>query len=248
VKPHPHTRPFRCTRAVGFVLIEVMTAVLIVSTVVGTLASAAHEALIGTARTRDKAATASAENLESAGTVAWAWGPQLQGATWGAGPVLRVRGGVGAAEDSKVGVWVAGWALGEWELTGAAQLDLGPELWSGLAHEELVIRARVKGGEWGPPWRSVVPDVYGNTGAQATGVAKNSTNGLGYETAGTVAHMRSYCLPLLTACWADLPVLRSLQGVAFELTPHGSGICLLESYGRLQCWLGSSGRRFDVYF
>ena len=106
----------------------------------------------------------------------WEWGPRVIAAWWRPGPVLHVRvsGTAGQAlTDAQVGLWADGWLVAEEAITinqtgvsaMANDVQIGPEFWTGMAESELVIRARVTGGAWGPPWRLAVPGAGGGTPA-----------------------------------------------------------------------------------
>jgi prepilin-type N-terminal cleavage/methylation domain-containing protein len=234
----------------GLTMVEVMVAIVILGIAIGTLAGSAQRALSATVKNREKAADPLEGDAALVDTTPWAWGPTIERATWAAGPVLSIRSGSGMGVGGVVGVWTDGWLVGDWRLSAGMELCLGPERWGwgDRAGEELVVRARAGNGAWGPPWRSVVPDSYGNGTPEAIGAPTESENVLEYGDAGSVAHLRSCSNASLLASWTNEPVLRSLEGLVLVLSAQAPGVCRLESYGRCQAWVGSAGRGLDVYF
>ena len=235
-------------RQQGFILIEVMVATVLLTTLLGALAAATQTAWDGALSFRDRAASLSKSSSDELSSAAWEWGERVEAAHWRAGPELNVIAGAGGSRQVMVGVWAAGWLLGEWGVDSQGLLRLGVAVWQGNAGEELVIRARADGGVWGPPWRTVVPDAYGFSGIEAEAhISAGPVDGSS-QNAVDVAHLPSSCSPILLASWSDAAVLADSDGVAFVLTGHTLGVCRLEFDGRVQTWCGDEGRNIDVYF
>jgi prepilin-type N-terminal cleavage/methylation domain-containing protein len=230
----------------GFVLMEVMVAIVVLATLLTSLATGVQTALDASVALRDKAARLSAEGSHGPSSEAWEWGPMIQRAEWSAGPELSVRLGTGVGAAGTVGAWASGWLVGEWEVSAGEVLRLGPSTWYGVVGKELVIRSRSSSEGWGPPWRSLVPAGSGTNENSAT--ARESPSALGFGEANIAIHGGSWNSPLLHASWADAPVSDSLCGVVFVPSACTAGVCRLESGGRMQWWLNCEGRRLDVYF
>ncbi len=239
--------------AAGSILLEVMMATLLVSLLVVPLATS-FAGMVGEARTvRQRAEGDPAGPAASQSAEAWEWGPRVIAGWWRPGPVLhlRVSGAAGAnSADAEVGLWAEGWLVGQeaiiWSAeTGAAannDLQLGPELWTGLAERELVIRARTAGGVWGPPWRLAVPEPGASTpvlGAALSASPQDPT---------VVVHRPGTGTSSLTATWSPADLTSPPFGLLFSLTPavEGWGGATLD--GRTQWWPMEEGRSVDLYF
>jgi hypothetical protein len=232
----------------GFILVEVMVAVVLLATLLTSLATGAQRALDAAVKLRDKAAALSTGAARYPSNTPWQWGAMIERTSWSPGPELTVRMGVGAGVEAIVGIWRDGWLLGEWDVSGGEDFRLGAATWGGASGRELVVRARVARGGWGPPWRSIIPESSGEVSVGTASGTSDLTPAIGFDDPMTVAHTRSYSLPVFRGSWAESPVFRDVQGVVFVLSAFGPGSCWLECDGRSQSWANGEGRILDVYF
>jgi hypothetical protein len=232
----------------GFILVEVMVAIVLLALLLTSLVTGAQRALDAAVALRDRAARISSGDPTSQDIEAWEWGPMIERANWGAGPQLSVCLGAGVGAGVTVGMWTDGWLLGEWEVSGGEVLRLGAATWYGSAGRELVIRGRADDGGWGPPWRSLVPESNGEANIANSALAVGGVSEVGFERTAIAIHVRSWSSPLLSASWTDSTVSNSAQGVVFVPPACTPGICRVESDGRMQDWVNCDGRKIDVYF
>jgi len=236
--------PFSVSR--GFIMLEVMAAVALLGLVLGVLTTSLSGLLAGSRELReDLAEAATSLALDSEGD-AWSWGPQVIDGRWGPGPVLYLQTGpwekAQPAGDVILGLWVDGWAIGEHVLDTARGnvVRVDAPSWQGRAGGELVVRVRAGQGVWGPPWRTVVPNVEGGAvaidpvraGETPAGVA---VHGVGL---GTLA-------PQLAV--GGMPVSPMSLGAPTVFTHGTSGLWESRLEGRVQSWWGEEGRQIDVY-
>lgn len=236
----------------GFVILEVLVAVVLVGLVVASL-GAAFAASVEQARTARRLAGAESEAAGSDARTAWEWGPRVIGAWWRPGPVLHVR--ISAVADgsealSHVGLWADGWLIEEKIVgsdgvdeagaTGEVQVDT--QTWSGLTDHELMIRVREGDGVWGPPWRLAVAGPAG--GDPALG------SPLGAPASGptVVAHRPGTGSSSLMTSWSAGGLASPPFGVLFALDPAVSGWGGATLDGRSQWWWMEGGRSVDLYF
>jgi hypothetical protein len=152
----------------GWVLLEVLAAVALLAILVGPLVTGVIAILERGADTERQADGVSASHPEGADV--WVWGDRALEAVWSPGPVLRVEvAATDVVSDAVVGFWAEGWLIGEVSPTESGEATLGGSTWVGRAGQELVIRVRRADGPWGPPWRTLVPDVTGAAVAPAGG-------------------------------------------------------------------------------
>jgi prepilin-type N-terminal cleavage/methylation domain-containing protein len=232
----------------GFVLLEVMVAIVMLGTLLGALATEAQRAVDTTVRLREMAAGLSKLNAGELELDAWDWGSRITGATWEGGRILKVFGVKHGEVESKVGVWCEGWCLGEWRQPPAEPLALGPAIWDGHTGDEVIVRARVAEGGWGPPWRTVVPNAYGHDSLECAGAAPDPAEPPSYESVQTAVHLLCQCTLLPKVSWSVSPVAANESGITVVLSEHGLGLCRISQGEREQCWVASKGRRLDVYF
>jgi hypothetical protein len=232
----------------GFILVEVMVAIMIFALVLVPLATSLQRALSAGLALRGKASAFSQEASGDGCAEAWTWGPMVKGVAWRPGPELHIRVRAFGSTELVVGVWAGGWLLGEWAMAGECSLRVPSLSWSEVEGEELAVRVRDIHGTWGPPWRSIVPNEYcNNVGQPAAAEAQADLVGIAIE-GRTVAHVRSYAAPLLRASWRDPAVTETVLGLAYLLPVCGPGYCELNAYGETQAWVAFKNRMIDVYF
>jgi hypothetical protein len=242
-----------CGGSAGSILLEVMMATLLVGVLVVPLATS-FAGVVGEARTvRQRAEGNPAGRAPSQSAEGWEWGPRVIAGWWRPGPALhlRVSGATGdSSADVEVGLWANGWLLAHESvvLSGRSgppatnDLQLGPELWTGLADSELVVRVRTVTGAWGPPWRLVVPEP--GAGTPAPGAALPAPP----QGPSVIVHRPVIGTSSLTATWNPADLASPPFGLLFSLSPaiEGWGGATLD--GRTQWWLMEEGRSVDLYF
>ncbi len=238
----------RCTARPGaFVLLEVMVAIALLGAVLGGLVHGVQIARDAASSVREKSSTLSGQSLAGPSLGARTWGHRVETASWATGPELTVRAGSGVGLGGTLGAWAGGWLLGEWEISDGGSARLGPSVWAGLEGRPLIVRVRSRQGAWGPPWRTLVPGGEGGALASSA-VTTLQSDPLGFLAAAVAVHTQAKSAPTFVASWAATPVDAELDGLVYLLTSSTAGVCVLESDGRLQSWLGQTERRLDVYF
>lgn len=237
----------------GSILLEVMVATLLVGLLVVPLATS-FAGMVGEARAvRQRAEGDPAEHAASQSAEGWEWGSRVIAGWWRPGPVLHLTMSGAAGEISasaEVGLWADGWLLaqeavvlsGESGPPATNELQMGPELLTGLADRELVVRVRTVGGAWGPPWRLAVPEP--GAGTRALGVALTASS----QGPTVVVHRPGAGTSSLTVTWSTADLICPPFGLLFSLAPavEGWGGATLD--GRSQWWLMEEGRSVDLYF
>ncbi|MGI5939528.1 MAG: type II secretion system protein [Thermoleophilia bacterium] len=227
----------------GWILLEVMVAVMIAGILLGPLATAVMSAVGQAAHVRRQADGLVAHSLDTESMDAWIWGGQVIAGEWSAGPALevRVRFPSGAGDPSMVGVWVDGWFRGEWPVDPSGVLTIEATTWSAGEGSEVVLRVRAPGASWGPPWRSLVPGFDGRP------VAASSTGTPESGSAKTVIHPPAVGNPALEISWEGA---RSIPALLLPLVFEGPGAGPVSASieGSAQTWLMENRRALDVYF
>jgi len=145
----------------GFVLMEVLGAVVLFAMLIGPLTTCLLASVDRVVKVCERAADLSSITAESASRLAWSWGPMVTSLRWTSGPCAVADIAGLTTSEGVIGLWVDGWFLGEWSLNGDGPFGLPAATWSGLEGRELVARVRPIDGSWGPPWRStVLPEGY----------------------------------------------------------------------------------------
>jgi hypothetical protein len=236
------------TGASGSILIEVVVAVLLAGVLVGELAPTLSASL---ERAAGVDVQASSIGTETAATSRdpWDWAPSVSSSWWEAGPVLRVGFRQRDRADEQVaGLWADGWFLGEHALDADAGLRLEGATWEGMQGRELVLRVRESDGEWGPPWRTVVPDVYGDIGGpKATPLPAAEEGGI-LSGQTTAVHLPWLATAVLQSSWAVRPDEAVGLGSPVFVIPSTAGLRDIALSGRIQTWLKEAGRVVDLYF
>jgi hypothetical protein len=238
----------RVGRTRGFVLLDVMVAIVLLGILLGVLATGAQSACRVAVGLRDRAVPLSTTSSGDSSLGAWTWGEGIRQAAWGSARVLTIYAGTQSASQATVGVWCDGWPLGEWQASMKEPLALGPAVWDGRNGQEVVIRARAGNEGWGPPWRMVVPDQYGDDAVGLAQPVDEPIPALGYDGAQSAVHLPCQSTSLPGASWTGSPITCNLAGVTVLLSSNGEGLCRVGMGARIQSWLGWSGRRLDVYF
>lgn len=232
----------------GFILIEIMVALVLAAVILTSLANDAQRARDAAARVRSRATVLPEIATPHDAAAAWEWGPSIAQASWGAGPTLSVVTRWTAAKGMVIGIWISGWPVAEWPVDSGRCLHVGPAVWSGSANEEITIRARADKGGWGPPWRSVVPDAYGNECAAVAAPASGTSAARGFDDAPVVTHLPCSSCPIVLGAWSGVPLSESFLGLVFPGPVLGKGLGGIECGEEVQNWWASQGRRLDVYF
>jgi prepilin-type N-terminal cleavage/methylation domain-containing protein len=144
----------------GFVLIEVLAAVVLLGVLLVPLSTAVQSAVGRAAAIREQASRLAAEQVQAGEREAWEWGPRVASGWWTAGPVLHLELAVPLGAGCFVGLWADGWFVGRVSPDGDGRVRVDPQAWSGLTGQELVVRVGRPGDPWGPPWRLLIPDMY----------------------------------------------------------------------------------------
>jgi hypothetical protein len=233
----------------------VVIATLLVGLLVGPLATA-FAGTVGTARSVRERAARFGEGATVVDTGAWEWGARVTSAWWRPGPVLHLRlAGAGDTGNTQVqlGMWADGWLVAEQSVTpgpasaegtggAAAEVQFGPGLWSGLTEQDLMIRARIGDGPWGPPWRLVIPGPAGEAPAPGATITDPTTS------RGVVVHRPGVGSTSLTASWSAPPLIPPPFGLVFALVPTVEGWCGMTLDARSQWLRIEEGRNVDVYY
>jgi hypothetical protein len=234
-------------------MLEVLVATLLVGLLVVPLATALA-GTVGEARNiRQRVGANPATPTASEASEGWEWGPQVIAASWRPGPLLQLRftgAAGGTPEDAEVGLWADGWLIAEQAIPPSApgepaatsDTQLGPEVWTGLAGGELVVRVRMGGGVWGPPWHLAVPGSEGGTPALGVPLSVPS------EGPAAVVHRPGNGTSSLSVSWSAIALDSPPFGLLFPVSAavEGWGGATLD--GRSQWWWMESGRSVDLYF
>lgn len=232
----------------GSVLVEVMVALVVAALLLVPLAEAVGSALSRSERVRDQVrAEEEARAAASTWLGAWTWGPQVVDGCWGAGPVLDVRVAIGDGE-AIVGLWVDGWFCGERVPDGDLCLSVGASEWRDRAGAELVVRVREAEDVWGPPWRSLVPDITGRVPGPDSAVATEASLCGAGSVAESLAHVPSAANPAVQISWSDGDIQADANGWPLRLPECTAGLCTISLEGRSQSWRKEAGRVLDIYF
>jgi hypothetical protein len=238
----------------GWILVEILVALVLLAIVLGPLVDGLATAMDRAAAIRGHAEGDSSGRLDSgkeasSGALdAWNWGPRVTSAVWHPGPSLEILTREDVERPQIVGAWLDGWFRGEESPDQAGIVTLRASSLAGCCGRELVVRVRQEGGEWGPPWRSLVPDSYArlpSTTATADGVL--AANG-GETEAYTVVHAPERANPGVRT--SDGTVRMLLDALAFPvfLPPVTVGAHHAEVGKDQQSWLMEAGRALDLYF
>lgn len=227
----------------GFLLLEVLIALLLLALLLGPLVNGVLATTRRFGALKQSAAEDSTDADESA-LVTWSWGPGLTQAVWRPGPELVLQTSHFAGEtDCKVGLWIGGWFVQEYDVGTTGLLSLGAATWCARSGEEVVIRSRMLGSTWGPPWRTEVPSVDGVvvvTAPAASAAPEGAACWALHEPSATSAR------PLLSWSDANGGTLNIPAPFVSGLPPAGVRQASLDSLS--QIWTQEEGRELDVYY
>ncbi|OFV80587.1 MAG: hypothetical protein A2W26_07620 [Acidobacteria bacterium RBG_16_64_8] len=139
-------------------------------------------------------------------------------------------------------MWVDGWFLGEESPDSQGVVRMGAAVWSTHTGDELVVRARLLGGPWGPPWRSLIP---GAEGQLALSGSAEMPGGAEHQVIG---HAPAAGHAQLEASWGPSPFEVGPLGTPFVLWTSFSGPAAVNLDDSSQRWFMEAGRDLDVYF
>lgn len=222
----------------GWVMIEVLVALLLCGILVGGLADCLSSAARLVDRVQAKALAV--DDSGSGDDDAWNWGPRIVRAAWVSGPTLNVDVAAPADGGPVVGVWCDGWQQVQQQLGSSRSVQFQSATWSAWQGAEATVRVRQADGEWGPPWRTIVPGLSGQIVAgndSATGVPV--TRAVVHGPSDTTLELQLVGTDRCEVDAAGLPcsVLGSNDGL------HQAGFG-----GSIQRWMAAAGRALDVYF
>lgn len=247
------TKPTHRVRGGGFVLLEVMAAVVLLAILLVPLVTSALTALgaAGTVRERDGDLAVVAAGSGSG--EAWEWGARVDSAVWGPGPVLDLAVTSPAGSDCIVGLWVNGWFVGEYPPAENGTFSVGTLEWRDAAGNQLLVRARQADGVWGPPWRSIIPTRAGEMPSVIVvdRVPRSSSGTAAGD--GTVAHVPALANPVVGVGGAGASVETDPLGLVLILGPPRAARFDLAvgsdaAEDHVQSWYAEGGRALDVYF
>lgn len=239
----------RLSLASGSILIETLVAVVLLAIAIVPLASAidrARDSAYGLRAQADKIAA----DMPPTTSDGWDWGPRVIRGEWSTGRRLGLDTGEGASGGFVVGVWTDGWFLGEREPDVDGSLLLPGVLFAGCEGAELVVRVRDTGGAWGPPWRSIVPDQYGNDGLPVMSEVQPQADVDGTDCCGawSVVHAPNRSSALLTSSSADVAVSTASSALPIFLVPSAPGALWVGLAWDSQGWQAEAERSLDVYY
>ncbi len=230
----------------GFVLIEVMVAVILATILLVPLSGSMHRAIDAARGVEEKLAEAGGTGVPGSN---WNWGPMVNEVGWKPGPELEVLAQGAAGDDLSVGIWAEGWSLGEWPADVNGEVRVSSESWSDDCGKELVIRARAGQGPWGPPWRTMVPDALARaSGGSCLTMREADMPEVSPAEARPVVHVRSFSSAAVSVCGSAVPTGDCLLGLVFVLPQCSEGCCAAEVGSRLQSWRAAEDRVLDAYF
>lgn len=223
----------------GWVLVEIMVAVLLLGLFVGSLAAGAT-GLARRVRIVDAAVGAVGAAARSP-VDAWEWGSAHVRVSWRPGPLMDIRVvGPTTAGRVKVGIWVEGWSVLESEAAEGGLATVGPLEWDGRSGDEVVVRVRTDGEAWGSPWRSLVPGADGAPAVSQFGSEPVSG-------AGVIIHPPAAGNPAVQVVGTG-SVTAGPLGTPFLADELSGGAAAVRLGGLEQSWLQEAGRSLDVYF
>lgn len=223
----------------GWVLLEVMVALLLC----GILVAGLGDCLSSAARLVDRVQTnaLTADGSESGLDEAWSWGPRIVRAGWSSGPALTVDVAIPADGGPVVGIWCNGWQQVEQQLGPSRTVQFDSAKWSAWQGAEVTVRVRRADGEWGPPWRTIVPDPSGRI---ANDESDSTTE---TSVIRAVVHGPSDTAPQLQLSGTDRSEVEA-AGLPCSVLGSDEGLHMTGFGGFLQHWRAAAGRELDVYF
>lgn len=232
----------------GFVLVEVLAAVVLSAVLIVPLTTTLLSVADNAAGVRDQAARLPMVTAGSATRTAWDWGPMVGSLRWGSGPAVKIELEGLVETEGFVGMWADGWFLGEWSPDGDQAVEVPASTWSGLEGRELTIRVRRLDGCWGPPWRSSIPP-EDREPAASIAMGLRPTEGDGPSTGQeNVVHVHGLTNPDIEILQPGGVLHVEPLGLVFYTLPSPSGLSDIRLDDLVQSWRAEDGRALDLYF
>jgi hypothetical protein len=222
----------------GFLLLDVMVAVLLVSLVMGSMVASVLAAG-GRVLHGEAAAEALGGGSPTTLSAGWQWPSAVWNAEWTAAQRLRIDLRDAWSPGLLVGVWLDGWFKGESPVSDQGVVELDLAQLAVMPGEEVAIRARIDGRGWGPRWRTIVP------GSAAAGDLVTPTEGSQQVVA---IHLPEVATRQPGVGWCDLGALSLLPCLSLAPLPPASSSASVVLGGRRQTWKAEPGRELDIYF
>ena len=241
-------------RSDGFLMLEVLAAVVLLGVLLVPLTSAALAALGAAAAGRGQDGALAGMAAESKGDEAWGWGAQITTAGWGPGPVLNIAVRRQGDASITVGLWVDGWFLGTYVPDQDGLVSVRASDWRDAEGREVVMRVREGEGGWGPPRRSIVVSRGGDAPWPAMIDVAPTAGGAGSpEPRLSVVHARAFANPKVRATAAVGSVEFGPLGLLLLVDPSGLERCGLglgpeTPEDQAQSWYAEEHRAVDLYF
>jgi hypothetical protein len=233
-----------CTE--GSILIEVLVAIVLLTIILVPLATRMQAAREQAAAFRAEHGSLAASTGIERARAAWSWGPHVETAVWSPGLQLSLTVEADLLAETSVGLWADGWFIGEFTPDSDGSVVTKVGLLEAGTGQELIARVRVGSGNWGPPWRSFVPDALGMSGGPfATarfGSGSDDTEG------GVVLHPACPGNPLLEVSDSSKSAWCDVSGLQLFLAPCEAGVFGLRLNGVEQSFEGEEERALDIYF
>jgi hypothetical protein len=228
----------------GFLLLEVLIALLFLALLLGPLLNGV---LVTTRRAdalKQSAITVGSDGAGDAALASWGWGYGLTRAIWRPGPELILQSSdSGGQTGCRVGLWIGGWFVQEYDTGDTRSLNLGAAIWCGRSGQEVVLRSRMPGSPWGPPWRTEVPPADG-----VVVVAAPAPSSADRGSACWAMHEPSATSATPALSWRDVKgsILDMPAPFIAGLPPSGVRQSRLDTLD--QAWTQEEGRELDVYY
>ncbi len=236
----------------GFVLIEVLIALLLLTVLIVPLATGVTSAISRTDALQEHYREVCDATRTSTTAEAWGWGPKTVSVAWKEGPALSVDVEDCGESAVIVGVWTEGWFQGEWVLEDEGILEIPASEFStsGFPAQpgaEIVVRTRCPDDAWGPPWRTIAPE--GEDGLDRPAPASSEVAGNQVFTgSANVIHAPAWANPVIEVSNAGALLGTDRLKLLFDLALLGSGRCDVIMGDRFQSLKMENGRAVDVFF
>lgn len=223
----------------GWVMLEVLVALLLCGVFLGGLAGDLFSAARLVDRLQIKALAV--DGSESSDDEAWSWGPRVVRADWISGPALTVDVAAPTDGEPVVGVWCNGWQQVQQQLGSSRTIHFESTKWSTWQGAEVTVRVRRADGEWGPPWRTLVPGPSGQIA-----IAEDNSD-TGTPVTRAVVHGPSAGALELQLTGTDQSEV-DVAGLPCSVFSSVYGLHQAGLGGSIQHWMGAAERELDVYF
>ena len=111
-----------------------------------------------------------------------------------------------------------------------------------------MVRLRQPDCAWGPPRRTVVPDVYGQIEGPRAREAPAEESLEAKDEQATVVHVPALATAEPVSSGTGSTVAAGGLGVPLFLTPSTPGLRGITLEGETQTWMVEDGRALDIYF